>query len=165
MKQSVRLMMVLGCVCMVALMSACATSAQTVVSTAVGPAQTRSVSTASTGKLVVYSAPTVTTVEQARYPVHTPYTLSDASGKMLQEVDNRTGFFDSSPVTLPLAAGSYFVKALAAGRGYVVVPVRIEPGKTTIVDLDGTAMPQNVTADSRYVRLPDGHIVGYRANE
>ena len=143
---------------------ACATSAETVVSTAVGPAEMRPLDTG-TGKLVVYSAPRVTTVEQSRYPVHTPYALYDASGKMLREVDNRTGFFDSSPATLSLAAGRYAVKALAAGRGYVVVPVIIARGQTTIVDLDGTAMPQSITADSRFVRLPDGHVVGYRAAE
>jgi len=150
---------------MLALISACATNAQTVVSTPVGPAQAPSNPNAGSGKLVVYTAPTVTTVEQSRYPVHTPYTLLDSSGKILRDVDNRSGFFDSSPVTVPLAAGKYSVRGLAAGRGYIVVPVLIERGKTTIVDLDGTAMPQNVTADSRYVRLPDGHVLGFRASD
>ncbi len=145
--------------------SGCATKFQTFVNTPVGPAQVRPTDDRGMGRLVVYSAPTVTTVEQSRYPVHTPYALYDAAGKMLREVDNRTGFFDSSPVALPLAPGKYKVRALAAGRGYVSVPVIIERGRTTIVDLDGTAVPQNVTADSRFVKLPDGHVVGWRARE
>jgi hypothetical protein len=110
----------------------------------------------------VYSATYATTTEQSRYPVHTAYTLEDAAGKSLREIDNRTGLFDSQPALVPLPAGRYQVRALAPGGSYVVVPVVVEANRTTVVDLDGTAVPQGV-ADADMVRLPDGHVVGWRA--
>ncbi|MGH8140176.1 MAG: hypothetical protein ACREVV_18520 [Steroidobacteraceae bacterium] len=62
------------------------------------------------------------------------------------------------------------MKALAVDSGYVDVPVVIEPRRTTVVDVDGTALPQGAraSADSggngRWIRLPNGHVVGSQAS-
>jgi hypothetical protein len=48
----------------------------------------------------------------------------------------------------------------------VTVPVVIEEGRTTVVHLDGsevTGRRRNSSAD--FVRLPDGSIIGWRAND
>ena len=46
----------------------------------------------------------------------------------------------------------------------MVVPVVIEADKTTVVDLDGTALPQGAPEDNDLVKLPGGHVVGWRAD-
>ena len=116
-----------------------------------------------TGKLVVYSATTAYTSEQSRYALHTSYTLYDAKGAQLQKVENRTGLFAADPITLTLAAGQYRVRALATSAGSVIVPVLVAPGRTTTVYLDDTPVPQDLRTSANEVKLPDGHIVGWRA--
>jgi hypothetical protein len=127
---------------------------------AVGPAPAAAPEHA--GRLLVYSALRVTTVEQSEYPVHSAYVLSDADGRPIREVRNASGSFASEPESVALAAGRYEVKALEVGGGYVIVPLVIAAGRTTVIDLDGTALPQRVAGDA-WVRLPDGHVVGWRA--
>ncbi len=149
----------LGALALVA-MAGCAGHPPYVVQEAVGPLRVRP---PHEGELVVYSATYVSTNEQSEYPTHTDYTLSDESGARLRQVANHSGDFGSDPARVRLPAGRYQVKALVSGGGYVVVPVIIEAGKKTIIDLDGTALPQNLPADNDVVRLPDGHVVGWRA--
>lgn len=88
------------------------------------------------GKLVVYSATYPATVEQSEYPVHTHYTIATVAGKVIERVSNATGSFFSQPATVALPAGEYHVRAQSDGGRFVVVPVLIEPGKTTVVNLD-----------------------------
>jgi hypothetical protein len=149
---------------LVAAVGGCASRIQTLVSDPVGPARPHVARRRQEGRLVVYSAPEVVTAEQSEYPVHTPYALSDASGKFLRDVENRAGIFASEPVSLPLPVGQYRIKALEEGARYVVVPVVIEADKTTVVDLDGTALPQGAPEDNDLVKLPGGHVVGWRAD-
>jgi hypothetical protein len=116
------------------------------------------------GRLIVYSATRVTTSDQSEYPVHTPYTIYGPGEKLVRRVNNTSGLFSQSPATVSLPAGEYRVKALATDAGFVIVPVIIEAHQTTVVDLDGTALPQgvqsNADADAPWVRLPNGHVAG-----
>ena len=116
----------------------------------------------SSGHLVVYSATYAPVVEESEYPVHTDYTVATPDDKPLKRVGNATGPFESYPAKVPLPSGEYHVRAQYEGGGVVVVPVVIEPEKTTVVDLDSEAIPQHADA-SNMVRLPDGHVVGWRA--
>ncbi len=113
--------------------------------------------------LIVYSATRVTTSDQSEYPVHTPYTIYGTGDRVIRRVDNQAGLFSQSPATVSLPVGQYRVRALAADAGFVVVPVVIEAQQTTIVDLDGTALPQEGNADASLVTLPDGRVVGASA--
>jgi hypothetical protein len=55
------------------------------------------------------------------------------------------------------------VRAQYDRGGFVVVPVVIVPGKTTIVNLNGEELSQGTGAAKDFVRLPDGQVVGWRA--
>ena len=143
-------------------LTGCATHAAVQLSSRVGPQPMRS---RSYGDLIVFSATRVSVTEQSEYPIHTDYVLFDEHGARLQRIANSAGAFGADPVTLALPAGSYRVKALEQSGGYVVVPLSIEPGQTTVVDLDGSALPQQGIGSSDWVRLPDGHVVGWRAQE
>jgi hypothetical protein len=150
------------------LAAGCAAAPPLVLHEPVGPAP-RVSSSNTAGRLVVYSATRVTIADQSEYPVHTGYTIYDPRGALIQRVDNTAGLFSKDPVAVSLPQGEYRVKALAVGSGYVVVPVVIVARQTTVVDLDGTALPQGRDATAAandggaWVRLPDGHVVGSQA--
>src|ERR1700744_5730528 len=95
-----------------------------------------------TGELLVYSATRLTESDYSEYPVHTAYYLYSSSDAAGRRVSNRSGLFGKDPIRLSLPPGKYRVKALGAGTGFVLVPVIVESRRTTIVDLDGTAVPQ-----------------------
>ena len=141
-------------------LSACAT-APVVLQNAVGPPPVQG-SGGATGHLIVYSATYAAVVEQSEYPVHTDYTVATLDDRRIQHVANATGPFEANPAKLALPAGQYRVRAQYEGGGFVVVPVVIEPEKTTVVDLDSEAVPQHLSAPDM-VRLPDGHVIGWRA--
>ena len=141
-------------------LSACATP-PVVLQHEVGPSRAPG-GGAAYGHLVVYSATYAPVIEQSEYPVHTDYTVATLDDRPIQRVGNGTGPFESYPAKVSLPAGEYHVRAQYAGGGFVVVPVVIEPLKTTVVDLDSEAVPQQ-TDTSNMVRLPDGHVVGWRA--
>lgn len=97
---------------------------------------------------------------------HSPYTVCTVEGKVLRRVPNTTGMNDPQPTRLTLAPGDYQVRAEAERYNDVtipvVVPVRIEGGKTTVVHLDGRWESQPPPAPEKSVRLPDGQIVGWK---
>jgi hypothetical protein len=151
-------------ICLMLLTSLSACSAQTItLQTPVGPAP--SLAQRRVGRLIVYTATYAPTMEQSEYSVHTDYTIATANDKVIERVDNATGTFNSKPATVPLPSGEYHVRAQYDAGGFVVVPVVIEAGKTTIVDLDGEALPQHPDENPDKVRLPDGHVVGWRATD
>jgi hypothetical protein len=90
-----------------------------------------------TGYLVVYSATYPSTLEQSEYPAHTDYTVATPDDKLIEHVNNATGTFNSRPAKVSLRAGEYHVRAQNKGGRFVTVEVAIEPGKTTVIDLDG----------------------------
>ena len=139
----------------------CATRPGIVLKETVGPARPHPGRRKGEGELVVCSALEVANAADADHPAHSGYTICAPDGRLIREVDNRTGPFYQDPVTVALPVGSYEVKGRATNHGAVVVPVLIEEGRTTVVDLEG-AMPPPVPRQvgDQFVRLPDGQIVG-----
>jgi hypothetical protein len=150
-------------VCLTAIfaLAGCAARAPLVISTSVGPEPPYQ--SPRTGELVVYSATYTPTVEQSEYPMHTDYTIATKDGKVIERVVNGIGPFRAYPAKVTLSSGEYHVRAQYDRGGFVIVPVVIEAGKTTIVDLNGEAPPQGTDAPKDMVRLPNGHVVGWRA--
>jgi hypothetical protein len=149
------------CLMLLAALNGCSTH-PVVVQTPVGPEPPRP--PPRNGDLVVYSATYAATAEQSEYPVHTNYTVATTSGKVIERVANASGPFSADPATVVLPSGEYQVRAQYNHGGFVVVPVVIEPNKTTVVDLDGEAPPQHPASTTDTVRLRDGHVVGWRAS-
>ena len=110
------------------------------------------------GDLMVYSATFAPTLEEGEYPAHTDYTVATPSDKPLQHIINQTGSFDRRPATISLASGEYHVRAQYQRGGFITVPVIIEAGKTTILDLDGAPASRG---SSDPIRLPNGTVAGW----
>jgi hypothetical protein len=108
---------------------------------ALGACSSQPVAAQNDGKLIVYSATYAATVEQSEYPVHTNYTIASTDDKVIERVANNTGSFFSKPATVALPSGKYHVRAQNVDGRFVVVPVVIETGKTTVVHLDDEAPP------------------------
>ncbi|HEY3898836.1 MAG TPA: hypothetical protein VGM54_09505 [Chthoniobacter sp.] len=88
------------------------------------------------GYLVVYTAiiePDINP-DTMFYP-HTGYAIYDSQGVYYQTVRNHVGRWDETPYTVSLPPGRYMLKAESQYDGDVQVPVIIEGGKTTVVDL------------------------------
>jgi hypothetical protein len=92
------------------------------------------------GDLVVYSATFAPTVEQSEYPAHTDYTVATVDDTLIEHVTNQAGPFEAYPVTVRLPVGDYHVRAQYDGGRFIVVPVVIEAGKTTVVDLTSPSL-------------------------
>jgi len=142
---------------------ACTTRPAWVVRDPVGPEIEHISPAATQGSLVVYSADRTATYAQSEYPVHTAYTIYSLDHQVIRQVRNLSGSFNQDPERVSLPEGRYRVQALNADSGEVIVTVVIVAGKTTVVDLDGTAMPQGDTGQGQFVRLPNGHVVGWQA--
>jgi hypothetical protein len=145
-------------------LTACATDTPLVIQEVIGPERPLLPGEVTMDGTLVVNTPTyAATFAQSEYPVHTDYTLLSRDQKVIQRVANRTGSFESNPVKVPLSPGEYRVQASLQRGGLVIVPVVVVAGQVTVVDLDGTALPQNLPCDGNWVRLPDGHVVGRRA--
>jgi len=157
-----------------ALLSGCATGSgpNGLVLDPVGPAMlppaqmTSSVSP--TGTLVVYSAYRRNADFNARdcnRPEYSDYEIFSNAGVFQQRIHNNSGTIlqDVVPVTLP--AGKYKVKARANGYGIVTIPVVIEARQNTVLHLEGGGFWPNesVFNQTNAVRLPDGLVIGWKA--
>jgi hypothetical protein len=132
----------------------------------VGPSHPRASRPGGKGGLIVYSASEVVDQAESFFPTHSGYTIYLPDGQRLRKVDNRTGSFDQEPVTVTLPAGEYSLRARATNVGWVSVPVVIQAGRTTVVHLDGRRRAsQGAASADHWVRLPDGQIVGSRADQ
>ena len=120
-------------------------------------------STAPSGNLLVYSATYASTVEQSEYPIHTNYTVSTTADRLIEHVTNRSGPFYAYPARVTLPAGEYHIRAQYDRGGFVIVPVGIVPGKTTILDLSHEPLTPQAYATREPILLPDGRVVGWRA--
>lgn len=160
----------------------CASPSPLAVSQAGGPAPTKHGQATGNSSLQVYSA-------RVRIPVdlnedeflsnndfgrndflyetaHTDYTVYSQDGKVLKEVRNAWGPKDPEPAVVPLAPGTYKIKAKARGFGLVTIPVVIEPGKLTTVNLQRDRQPvANSAAKADLVWLGNSRIVGWKAKE
>jgi hypothetical protein len=142
----------------------CVAQTRTVLNQPVGPSRSQASRRTGEGELVVYTARELNDPVASRNPTHSPYTIYGQDDHVLQRVDNRTGSFYQDPVPVSLPAGKYKIEARATNAGTVDVPVVIEEGRTTVVDLDGATLPQDrPKSDDQWVRLPGGQIVGFRA--
>jgi hypothetical protein len=145
--------------------SGCAARAPLVVNQAVGPARSQASRREGEGVLVVYSALEVANAVDSSHPTHAGYAIFNPVGKILRRVDNRAGSFYQDPMPVGLPAGTYKVEARATNQGLVIVPVVIEGGRTTILDLDASILPQSEPqSDDQWVRLPDGQVIGVKAD-
>src|SRR5580698_2621656 len=123
------------------LLAGCATSNNGLMLEGVGPDPSSSVNAAATtGTLLVYSAPEVNADFNSRDP-HRPqysdYQILTADGKLQQQVHNSSGTILQRPKQVDLPVGKYRVVAEANGYGFVTVPVTIEGGRDTMLHLEG----------------------------
>jgi hypothetical protein len=153
-----------------ACLSGCASSEHELVLAPVGPPPSSAPAvTGAPGSLVVFSAlepaPSFNSITYRKQ--YTDYRVFSADGKnLVQAVHNDTGKLLEGPRTVELPEGNYRVIARANGYGTVTVPVTIKPNRLTMVHLEGgTWWPSRSTIfESEPVRLPDGQIVGWRAD-
>ncbi len=120
-----------------------------------------------TGTLFVYTATTQTT-DRTGYIIASPqnYRLQSADGTW-QGVSNANPLNPSpEPRPVYLAPGDYRVEALADLYRAATVPVRIEAGRTTIVNLLDAPFPgpRPAGAPGKMVRGPTGAAIGWPAD-
>jgi hypothetical protein len=148
-------------------LAGCASNGHGLVLDPVGPPVFQP-SAGSNGTLVVFSAydPNAHFNSLPYRRVHSDYSLVAADGTRLQTIHNDNGTSVEGPKAVLLPAGEYRVVALANGYGTVTVPVVVEVNQTTTVHLEGGNPwgSKAPSAKAKPVRLPDGEIVGWRAD-
>jgi hypothetical protein len=88
------------------------------------------------GYLKVYSAIDELKDGDGWYFPHSSYEIYTINGKLLKNVGNHISRSDEIPEIVALPVGSYTVVARAEKAGYIRVPVVINEGRETILDLD-----------------------------
>jgi hypothetical protein len=166
-----------------ALLTGCASAPNVAILEPVGPAPASQTKVLGQGALQVYSARQQEPIQandmewQWDYNqgnngftyglAHTDYVILTQDGKPLHYVRNARNPADPDPALVTLPPGRYEVQAEAEESGpkmaNVVIPVLVEPGKTTVVHLSGNWEPQRQFGDADVVRLPDGQIAGWLA--
>ena len=137
----------------------------------VGPEPVKPAAPISTnGTLLVYSATEVNADFAARDPDHpqySDYSIYTPAGQKLQRVHNNMDDLDQSVVPVTLPPGEYVIHAHANGYGEVQVPVLIAINQATVLHLEGgNHVPNTLNGNAKnFVRLPDGEIIGWRAND
>ena len=128
----------------VPLLVSCASSRKVAVLEPVGPAPlAKSTASAATdGTLQVFSLRGVFNAEGVNYHPHTDYTIYTSNGQRLKEIKNKVYPYDEEPAPVSLPAGNYTVEALAKGYARVRVPVIVEAGRVTSVDLESNKRPE-----------------------
>jgi hypothetical protein len=142
-------------------LAGCTTTSLTVAP--VGPgADSRSVAGAD-GFLKVFTATHKVDVDfEAYFNPHASYRVEDVSGRTVKFVQNHSSDQDEAPDMVGLPAGRYNVVAESTWYGMVTVPVVIEQGKTTVVQLDGRW--RGGAHNTALVHFPDGETVGWSAS-
>jgi hypothetical protein len=166
-------------------LAGCASTPNVAIREPVGPAPSGPEKASGQGYLEVYSArqkePLAENLREWQWEydmgdnalayglAHTSYIIRTENGSVLRYVPNSRNPTDSQPTVVTLPPGRYQVEAQAeeAGRQMVTVllPVLIEPGKTTVAHLSGHWKPKVQFSDSDVVRLPDGQIAGWLARQ
>ncbi|HEY4415172.1 MAG TPA: hypothetical protein VGO57_05720 [Verrucomicrobiae bacterium] len=140
----------------------------------VGPAPLASTAAGSPhGALMVYS-PCVAIVnlsaelsgETSDDWEYSNYKILSSDGKRFKSVSNNTGTVQLHPQTVALPAGRYIVVAKASGGLHVMVPVVIVDHRITVLRLDGSDFSPDESGlnETNTVQLPDGRVVGWRAD-
>jgi hypothetical protein len=151
------------------LFSGCATNHNGIALAPVGPARQPTASGAATGSLVVYSAYKRNADFNSRdnnRQEYSDYQILAADGHLLRKVHNNSGTVFQDVVSVNLPPGQYSVVARANGYGYLTVPVMVEVDHSTVLHLEGGDKwgDESLFNQTNSVRLPDGQIVGYRAD-
>jgi hypothetical protein len=164
----------------VACLVGCASPPEVAISEPVGPAPMAGEQATGGSALQVYSARLRAVVDVNREefmanndfgkndflyrPAHTDYTIYSQDGKVLREVHNARGLDDSDPAVVPLPPSKYEIEARARGVGMVKVPVVVEPGKLTTVNLQRYRKPVPESAPrTDLVLLGNSRVVGWKA--
>ena len=145
------------------LLSSCASQRVFLAPVGPNPFQT-TVASANTGYLKVFSEREA--ISEGDTPIfyqHSEYQVYNASGKLVKDVGNTSGHYDTAPETVPLPPGRYTVKARAKDYLSVVVPVVIDAGRTTSLHLDDRWQPPKSSPKTEFVFEPGGEPVGWRA--
>ena len=154
-----RLVTVLG---LVALAGACSTG-PVAVNTVVGPGPLVQTQATAKGFLTVYTLmKTYPVDEETWYRAHTDYGIYDTSGQRVMSVRNAATYHDPSPKVVELPAGHYTIQGWGDGYALYKVPVVIQAGRVTTVNLEANAnqLFQGAKA-SDLVRTSDSIIVGW----
>jgi hypothetical protein len=88
------------------------------------------------GYLKVYSAIDELKDGDGWYFPHSSYEIYTINGRLLKNVGNHISRSDEIPEIVALPVGFYTVVARAEKAGYIRVPVVINEGRETILDLD-----------------------------
>ncbi len=121
----------------------------------------------SEGFLKVFTATEIRQVgNESKYYPHTDYMIYNTNGTVFQYVENSLDATDETPALVSLPAGLYRIRAQDDDYGRVIVPVLIQPWRTTKVYLESRANESSEhLKPTDCVLLPDGRIVGWRATE
>ena len=141
----------------------CAPIRPLVIGDAVGPLQPLLNESGPHGSLIVYSDTEGPVGDPGDYSPHSGYKLYSMAGKLLQSVENRSATDGREPKTLRLGIGRYLVTASAPRVGLVSVPVVIGEEQITVVDLNQEVLPSLLVAGEQWVRLPNGQVIGSKA--
>jgi hypothetical protein len=118
------------------------------------------------GYLEVFTATRTVDVDfHSYFSPHMGYDINDLTGQCVKFVPNHTSDLDEAPDRVALSPGTYKVVAESAWCGLVSVPVVVQPGKTTVVHLDGNAWRPAAAAGGRLVYLPNGEAVGWSSQQ
>jgi len=119
------------------------------------------------GYLKVYSDTDSYNDGDLMYYPHSEYSIYTPDGTRFKTVPNHLSNNDETPEVVPVPVGSYYVVAKSEFEGFVRVPVVINGGQTTVVNLEKTRT-SNTDAQgvdpSRGVKTSTGHVVGWRAS-
>jgi hypothetical protein len=141
----------------------CAPIQPLVLSDPIGPLQPIADEFSLRGSLIVYSDTDGPPLDPADYSPHSSYKLYTMEGQLVRWVGNRDNMTSREPATLDLPVGQYKVTARAPNIGFVTVPVVIKENRTTIVDLNGDVLPHSLPANEKWVRLPNGQVIGSKS--
>jgi len=155
-RMSIALSVLLGAV-------GCAPVQPLVIADAVGPLQPLLAETGPHGTMIVYTDTEGPLADPADYSPHTGYKLYSMDGRLLQAVENRSVTDGRQPKALRLGVGRYLVTASAPRVGLVSIPVVIGEEQVTVVDLNREVLPNLLVAGEEWVRLPNGEIIGSKA--
>ena len=166
-------------------LAGCASVSKVVVVEPVGPGPTVGSHGTGEGALVIYSARASADVDivttEWRWnndfgrneflyePAHSDYTIYARNGEVFKHVRNARNANDDTPTVVTLPAGSYKVEAEAVNcdtdRVKVLMTVVIQPGQTTLANLEGGWSPMGQFKETEVAKLPCGRAIGWRAPE
>ena len=166
-------------------LAGCASVSKVAVVEPVGPGPTEGSHGTGEGALVIYSARASADMDinmaewrwdndfgrnEFMYePAHSDYTIYAKNGEIFKHVHNARNAEDDTPTVVSLPAGSYRVEAEGvdcdSDRVKVLMTVVVEPGQTTLANLEGGWNLTGQSQETQVAKLPCGRVIGWRAPE